>query len=84
MEIDFSPQCLTMADATTDNKGSQSFQVTLSRSAYAYLGYLCSASTLGGTVNTIAANILSTQIEKMRLSGDYSKEIPPFGDGSNE
>lgn len=56
--------------------GSESFQVTLSKPAFAYLTLLAQVSTLGASANAVAAAILTREIERMRLSGDYPKDIP--------
>jgi hypothetical protein len=63
--------------------GSKSFQITLSAFAYAYLGYLARTTNMGdGSENGVAAFILGRELERMRLSGDYLKDIPPTGPAS--
>jgi len=58
--------------------GSKSFQITLSSFAYAYLGYLARTTNMGGgSENGVAAFILGRELERMRLSGDYLKEVFP-------
>lgn len=61
--------------------GSEAFQITLSRPAFAYLSLLARVSTLGSSPNTVAAAILTRELERMRLSGDYPKDIPVLDDG---
>lgn len=60
--------------ATADN--NQSFQITVSKAAYAYLCNLARTTNMGGTANAVAAFIVSNELEKMRLSGSYPQEIP--------
>jgi hypothetical protein len=50
--------------------------VTISKPAFAYLGYLAKMTTMGGSANAVAAFLLTREIERLRLSGDYAKEIP--------
>jgi hypothetical protein len=58
--------------------GSKSFQITVSAFAFAYLGYLARTTNMGdGSENGVAASILGRELERMRLSGDYLKDIPP-------
>ena len=56
--------------------GTQSFQITISKAAFAYLGYLAQSTNMGGSENGVAAFILSRELERMRLSGDYRKDMP--------
>ena len=56
--------------------GTHSFQITLSKAAFAYLGYLAQTTNMGGSENGVAAFILSRELERMRLSGDYRKDMP--------
>lgn len=50
----------------------------MSAFAYAYLGYLARTTNMGdGSENGVAAFILGRELERMRLSGDYLKEILP-------
>jgi hypothetical protein len=52
--------------------------VTVSAYAYAYLGYLARSTNIGdGSENGVAAFLLERELERMRLSGDYLKDIPP-------
>lgn len=56
--------------------GTHSFQITISKSAFAYLGYLARTTNMGGSANGVAAFIVSQELERMRISGNYQKEIP--------
>jgi hypothetical protein len=71
-----------MAEKATGRRpkpgGSHSFQITLSKFAYAYLGYLAKTTNMGdGSENGVAAFLLGRELERMRLSGDYLKDMPP-------
>lgn len=61
--------------STSDN--THSFQITISRPAYAYLLHLSNTTTMGGTPNAVAAFIVIARLEEMRISGSYPAEIPP-------
>jgi hypothetical protein len=61
--------------------GTHSFQITISKAAFAYLGYLAQTTNMGGSENGVAAFILSRELERMRLSGDYRKDIPEIETG---
>jgi hypothetical protein len=56
--------------------GTHSFQITISKAAYAYLGYLAQTTNMGGSENGVAAFLLSRELERIRISGDYRTEIP--------
>lgn len=56
--------------------GTHSFQITISKASFAYLGYLARETNMGGSENGVAAFVLSRELERMRLSGDYRKDIP--------
>jgi hypothetical protein len=67
--------------------GSKSFQITLSAYAFAYLGYLARTTNIGdGSENGVAAFLLGRELERMRLSGDYLKDIaaPPSLDPGDD
>jgi hypothetical protein len=58
--------------------GSKSFQITLSSFAYAYLGYLARTTNMGDGSENGCRRIYPWQgTERMRLSGDYLKEVFP-------
>jgi hypothetical protein len=60
----------------TSSGGTHSFQITISKAAFRYLGYLAKETNMGGSENGVAAFVLSRELERMRLSGDYRKDIP--------
>jgi len=49
--------------STAEN--TESFQITVSKAAYAYLCELARTTNLGGTPNAVAAQIVSQRLEEM-------------------
>ena len=54
----------------------KSFQVTVPKPLYDYLGYLAQRSVLGVSENEIASYILRKHIEEMLKSGFHKIDIP--------
>ena len=55
---------------------SQSFQVTIPRKLYEYLGYLAQQSFLGVSENDLASYILRKDLEERLISGFHKIDVP--------
>lgn len=59
------------------NKGdNESFQVTIPRGLYDYLGYLAEQSVAGVSENDIASQILRARLTEMLTSGFHKIDVP--------
>lgn len=59
------------------NKGeTHSFQVTLPKRLYGYLGYLAQQSVIGVSENDVASYILLKNLDKMLREGFHKIDVP--------